>query len=135
MLAGVMMVVLSACGEDKNAEDVYSEALAASEDMESADVKMDIHMEMGSGESEAITIESSNDMQMTLDPLAMYMKGTNKFDMSIDGMDDEDTSAIPGMGTDQEMEMYMVDDTIYMYNEMMGGWLKMDGAGMGAIED
>ena len=122
------MLVLSACGSE-SADEVYSEALSAAEDMESAEVAMDIEMNMEVPDEGAITIESSNDMEMTIDPLTMYMKGTTKFDT------DEELGTVPGMGTEQEIEMYTVDDTMYMYNEMMGGWLKMEGTGMDAIAE
>lgn len=150
LMAGVLALVLAACDDsaeptgnsdgddtsDMSAGEVYKEALSASEDMESAEVDMDMHMDMDSDDEGAISMDNSSTSEMTMDPFAMHMEGTNNFDMGDEDLDDnEDAEDIPGLGDEMETELYMVDDTMYMYNELMGNWLKMEDAGTDAIEE
>ncbi|UJL47033.1 hypothetical protein KFZ58_03560 [Virgibacillus sp. NKC19-16] len=137
VFAGVMAFVLAACNDtaeptadtieeeesELTAQEVYSEALEASEEMESAEVSMNMQQQIASeAESTSIDTESSFDMQMTMDPLAIYQEGTTK--MMMDGEE-----GMPEMG----MEMYMVDDGMYMYSDQIGNWMKVDNAAMDAV--
>lgn len=124
---GVVALVLAACGNE-SAEDVYSKAMDAAEEMESAEATMDMTQTMDFGDEGSMDVDSSYDMEMTMDPLAMHMDGTT----SIGG--DDDTAGMSGLG-DMDMELYMVDDMMYMYNGMMGSWMKMDGADVDMIEE
>lgn len=138
LVAGVMALVLAACNEtaeptegaskekesDLKAEEVYTKALEVSEEMESAEISMNMKQKMESeAESVAMNTESSFDMEMTMNPIAMHQKGTTK--MTMEGSEEE----IPEM----DMETYMVDGEMYLYNEQVGNWLKMDGAMMDAV--
>lgn len=154
LLAGVMAMVLAACSDsseptggtnddaeteeteaqDKDkeqekeltAEEVYEKALEASENLESAEVKMDMQQTMEAGDgSGSMKTDSKFDTEMTMDPLAMHMKGVTKMEM--EGADED----MP----DMDMEIYMVDGAMYLYSEQIGDWMKMDGASMDAIED
>lgn len=129
LVIGLISLVLAACGSE-SAEEVYSNAMDAAEEMESAEATMDMTQNMDLGDEGSIQVDSSYDMEITLDPLAMHMDGTT----SMGGGDDDD-SALAGLEQDMDMEIYMVDDTIYMYNEMMGGWVKMDGTEMDMVEE
>lgn len=129
LVIGMISFVLAACGSE-SAEDVYSNAMDAAEEMESTEATMDMTQNMDLGDEGSIKVDSSYDMEMTLDPLAMHMDGTT----SMGGGDDDD-SDLAGLSQDMDMEIYMVDDTIYMYNEMMGGWIKTDGAEMDMVEE
>ncbi|WP_373895132.1 DUF6612 family protein [Virgibacillus sp. CBA3643] len=137
VFAGVMAFVLAACNDtaeptaDTNeeeeseltAQEVYSEALEASEEMESAEVAMDMSQQISSeADAASIDMESSFDMQMTMDPLAIYQEGTTK--MMMDGEE-----GMPEMA----LEMYMVDDGMYMYSDQIGNWMKVDNAAMDAV--
>src|SRR5699024_490750 len=113
---------------DMSAEEVYTKALEASEDMESAEVTMNMNQQMDpEGEEGSIETDSNFDMQMTMEPLAMYMDGTTT--MKMDGTDED----MPGM--DMDMEIYMVDDGMYMYSDQIGNWMKMDDASMDMVEE
>lgn len=135
LVIGMVALVLAACG-DESAEEVYTESLDAAEDMESAEATMDMTQNMDMGEEGTMDVDSSFDMKMTMDPLAMHMDGTTSMS---EGDDDEDNNdmdaAMPGMDMDIDMEIYMVDDAMYMHNEMMGGWLKMENDDMDMIEE
>lgn len=140
LVAGVMALVLAACNETAEptegtskekeskltAEEVYQKALDASEDMKSAEVTMDLqqHIEASGDEPVAMDTNSNYDTKMTMDPMAMYMKGVTKMEM--DGTDEE----LP----DMDMEIYMVDDGMYLYSDQIGDWVKMDGASMDMVE-
>lgn len=142
-VAGILAFVLAACNDkaeptedaskenesDMSAEEVYTKALEASEDMESAEVTMNMNQQMDpEGEEGSVETDSNFDMQMTMEPLAMYMDGTTT--MKMDGADAED---MPDM--DMDMEIYMVDDGMYMYSDQIGTWMKMDGASMDMVEE
>ncbi|MBP1971443.1 hypothetical protein J2Z83_003582 [Virgibacillus natechei] len=139
IVAGVMVLVLAACNDtaeptaeiaeteeeesELTARDVYSKALESSEEMESAEVTMNMKQQIESeADSTALDMESNFDMQMTMDPLAVYQKGSTK--MMIDG-----EAGMPEM----EIEMYMIDDGIYLYSDQLGNWVKMDNASMDAV--
>lgn len=102
---------LSACQE--NAEEVYNKALEASKELKSAEVDMDIKQSMGvPSEDMTMDISTKMDIKMTTDPLTMYQKGT--IDMG---------DLLP---IDMEVEAYVTDDAMYMYDSMSGTWMKMD---------
>src|SRR5699024_7197384 len=134
--------VLAACGEsaeptedsskenesDMTAEEVYSKAVEASEDMESTEMTMNMKQEIDpEGEEGTITTDSNYDVEMTMDPMAMHMDGTTNMKMS-----DADEN-MPDM--DMDMEIYMVDDGMYMYNEQIGNWIKMENGTMDMVEE
>ncbi|MBT2215313.1 hypothetical protein KK120_05670 [Virgibacillus dakarensis] len=142
IVAGVLALVLAACNKtaeptegtskekesDLTAEEVYTKALETSEKMESAEVSMNLKQRMESeADSVAMDTESKFDTKMTMDPMAVYLKGTTK--MTMDGSEEK----MPEM----DMEMYMVDDGMYMFSDQLGGgnWLKMEGASMDAIQE
>lgn len=142
-VTGIMAFVLVACGEkaeptegtsedqvdDLTAEEVYEKALKTSEDMESAEVNMDMQQKIDLGDDLGSMIMDSNfDTEMTMDPLAMHMDGVTKMEM--EGTD-EDVGDFPAM----DMEIYMVDDAMYLYSEETDEWIKMEGASMDAIEE
>ncbi|MEN1967657.1 DUF6612 family protein [Lentibacillus sp. N15] len=140
LVAGVMALVLAACNDTAEptegaskekeskltAEEVYSKALEASEDMKSAEVSMNVNQQIqASDDSVAMETKSNYDTKMTMDPIALYMKGVTKMEM--DGAGDEE---IPAM----DMEIYMVDDGMYLYSDQIGDWVKMDNSSMDMIE-
>src|SRR5690625_2749324 len=148
---GIMVIVLAACNdtaeptegkseeaeneeqaqdqeqeEELTADEVYEKALEASEKMESAEVKMDMQQQIEAGDgSGSMTTDSNFDTEMTMDPLAMHMEGVTKMEM--EGGDED----MPEM----DMEIYMVEEAMYLYREQIGDWIKMEGASMDATEE
>lgn len=113
----ILLTLLAACGSD-TADEVYTKAIEASEKMESAELTMDIEQNIEVPSEEATINQKINmDAEMTLDPLAMYQKGTISMEM------DE-------FPLDVESEMYMVEDEIFMYDSMTSQWMKMDNSMM-----
>ncbi|RKQ31345.1 DUF6612 family protein [Oceanobacillus halophilus] len=111
-------MVLAACGEsDGTAEEVYTKALEASEEMESAEVDMEMTQEMMiPGETESMTMESEMAGSMVMEPLAMHQKGVISIDMG-------EMSDVP---MEMEQEIYLVDNEMYMFDSMSNQWMKMD---------
>lgn len=68
----------------------------------------------GNGESYEETSSGDLTMDVVIDPLAMYMKGSM-------GMPDPMTGEI----VTNDMEMYLVGDEIYVFESELGEWLKM----------
>lgn len=107
----LFMMILAACGGSESAKEVYENALAAGEEMESAELDMTIHQTMSSEEMpEGLVMDMDMQSEMTLDPIAMYQAGTISFEMD-------------GMPFDTEMEMYVTDSDFYMYESMSDTWL------------
>lgn len=96
------------------AEDVFEKALTVAEEMESAEVLMGMKQTMESPDEESMSTEGEFTIQMTMDPVAMHQDGSLTFDMA--GMPAQDIN----------MEMYMTDDAIYMYEDDLGEWIKLD---------
>ncbi|MGM9922061.1 MAG: DUF6612 family protein [Bhargavaea sp.] len=132
MAAGTLTLGLAACNEtaeptegtpkekqsDLTAEEVYEKALTASQEMKSAEAKveMDQKISIPSQEVEMNTV-TDMDMEMTLDPLAMHQKGT----MSM--------SAAGGEEMSMDLDVYMTEDgTMYMRDPQGEQWIKMTGA-------
>ncbi|MFC7366183.1 MULTISPECIES: DUF6612 family protein [Bhargavaea] len=132
MVAGTLTLGLAACNEtaeptegtpkekqsDLTAEEVYEKALTASQEMKSAEAKveMDQKISIPSQEVEMNTV-TDMDMEMTLDPLAMHQKGT----MSM--------SAAGGEEMSMDLDVYMTEDgTMYMRDPQGEQWIKMTGA-------
>ena len=132
MAAGTLTLGLAACNEtakptegtpeekqsDLTAEEVYENALKASEEMKSSEatVKMDQKITVPSQEVEMNT-NTNMEMEMTLDPLAMHQKGTMTM------------SAAGGEEMSMEIDVYMTEDgTMYMRDPQGEQWIKMTGA-------
>lgn len=96
------------------AEDVFEKALTVAEEMESAEVLMGMKQTMESPDEESMSTEGEFTIQMTMDPVAMHQDGSLTFDMA----------DMPAQ--DINMEMYMTDDAIYMYEDDLGEWIKLD---------
>ncbi|RLL40393.1 hypothetical protein D8M04_19340 [Oceanobacillus piezotolerans] len=112
----ILTIALAACG-DGNAEEVFTNAMEAAKEMESAELVMDMKQEIEAPGESPITMESKMDAEMITDPIAMYQKGT----MSMT-MDD--------FPMDLEMELYLVDGEAYTYDSMSAQWIKLDSSAM-----
>lgn len=92
----------------------------------------------------AIEAQDPSDMEMNMEAAGTTMKATGSMDTT-DASDPkmEMTMKMSGSGTDMTMDMIMVDQTVYMKSEMLGGskWIKMSleemgsTAGMGDITE
>ncbi|WP_087973199.1 DUF6612 family protein [Oceanobacillus rekensis] len=104
---------LVACNSE-NAQDVYTKAMEVSEEMDSAEVSMDMNQFLSSpNDSMELEMESEMEAEMTLDPIAMYQKGTMTMTMGEETMD-------------TETEMYMTEEGLYTYDSMSQSWMKLD---------
>lgn len=100
--------------EELTAEDVLEQSVEAAQNLESAEVSMDITQEMEAPEQEvSFLMQTQTDAQIITDPLTMYQTGA--VTLEAEGETDE-----------QELELYLVDDVIYMNDAVSGEWLKMD---------
>lgn len=127
-IAVLVMITLNACQDkatptegtadentsDLTAEKVFEEALAVAEKMESAEIILDMQQTTETPDEGSMSSDGEFTVQMTMDPLLMYQKGSLTFEMA----------GIPPQ--DIHMEMYMTDDAIYLYEEDLGEWIKMD---------
>lgn len=96
------------------AEEIYKKALEVSADMESAEVSLLIKQNVEIP-SEDFSMETESDltMEMTMDPLAVYQKGTT-------------TALADGETEEMGQEMYITDEGIYFSVEEGDMWIKMD---------
>lgn len=134
-----LLLILTACGGETNEadkdtgkanedekveeskltlEEVYEKALERQNELESMSANVEMEQEMtyesADGDSFDASSTMSMKMDMILDPMAMYMKGTIGF-----------TDMETGESEDLETEMYMAEDGFYMYEPESKQWLKM----------
>ncbi|MCM3739837.1 hypothetical protein M3210_06090 [Oceanobacillus luteolus] len=109
----MLIMFLAACGESEDAQDVYQKALEAGEKIESAEVDMTMN-QIIEGDPAMGSMEMGMDTKtaMTLDPLTMHQAGTITMNMD-------------GMSLDNDMEMYLTNTDLYMYESMSQTWMKM----------
>lgn len=127
----ILAVGLVACGDgnskDASVEDIFNNALEASNKMESAEFTLDMEQEVEVPSVDMkMDIKMNMDGSMIVDPLAMHQKGK----VSI---------AMPGMGLGDEpmemdMELYLKDDEMYMYEGLMGTWTKAPSTELEALQ-
>lgn len=94
-------------------EEVYQNAMDRQNEIESlsSEVTMEQLMTI---EGQEINVKSDMTMDMTMNPIAMYAKGTS-------------TMFDPTVGEEVPMgyEMYMVEDGFFIYDEMSATWMKL----------
>ncbi|MGM9951651.1 MAG: DUF6612 family protein [Lysinibacillus sp.] len=123
-------VLVAACGDtatveddttkksDLTLEEVYEKTLERQQELKSAKadmaVEQNIEVEM-EGETAEINTSSDLTMDMVVDPIQLYAKGETT-------MVDSESGEEMSMPT----EIYMTeDDGFFMYQDFMGGWIKM----------
>ena len=109
---------------DLTSEEFLDKAANASEEMETGKIEMDMIMEMsGKGDGESL------DMSMSLQANVAMDMPNKKMEMEME-MEMPEELGTPFMPSSIEMEMYVIDDIMYMnMGEMLGedsGWMKMD---------
>lgn len=127
--AGVLTMGLAACGQtaeptsetteeqtsDMTLEEVFDKSMEVSNATESLSAKIDMTQNMKQP-SQDLVMETSSvmDMDITMDPLAIYQKGTTT--MKMDGSEEEQT---------MDMEMYMTEQGFFMNDSTTGQWMKL----------
>jgi hypothetical protein len=116
LLLAIVFVGLTACSsEDKRVNEIYNNALEAAEEMNSAEVDIEMKQEMGVPHEEStMVMESQMSGFIIAEPLAMHQKGTASITMGEDGP------------MEMDQELYFVDNEIYSFDSLSGEWLKMD---------
>lgn len=113
LLLLVMSAGLIACaGGDEKAKEIFTKAYEAAEEMQSAEVSINMNQQITIGDS-AMDISTDMEGEVIADPMALHQKG--KMTMNMDETPME-----------MEMEMYLADNEFYMYDGMMGQWFKVD---------
>lgn len=92
--------------------EIYEQAIAAQEDIESAEIQMELDQVIGY-EDEEMETTANFTILMTSEPFAMHQKGTTSLAF---GPDDSE---------DMEIEMYLTDEDAYFYEGMSGQWMNM----------
>lgn len=114
--------------EEKNdgeitASSVYEEAVKASEELKSTKLTMDVEQEIHAPDmDESMTMNIQGETEMTLEPLTLYQNMTTNAD-------------IEGEKVDSKMEVYSTEDDLYLYEEQLDEWIKMDSSMIGEIGD
>ncbi|MED4475219.1 DUF6612 family protein [Oceanobacillus caeni] len=109
---------LAACSSgDKEVNGIYNKALEAAEEMNSAEVDIEMKQEMSvPQEEDAMVMESQMSGAIITEPLVMHQKGTTSISMGEE----------MGEPMEMEQELYLVDNEIYSYDSITEEWLKMD---------
>ena len=114
--AVAMLIFLAACNSESasnltDAEDVLKQSLEAMEGLQSYSMKMESEQTMTVNDEEEVKMFMTVDAEMMIDPIAFYQKLSMESD-------------IPMMGA-FETEMYLIDDTIYVFEPMMDEWMEL----------
>lgn len=129
LFASLSLIVLGACGDDKvesektesdstqeesseSIMDIYEKAIAAAEEIESAEVTVELDQVM-EFDGEEMETSSEFTMLMTMEPFVMHQVGTTSMAF---GPDNEET---------MDIEMYMTDEDMYFYEGFSGQWISM----------
>ncbi|WP_280770098.1 DUF6612 family protein [Salipaludibacillus daqingensis] len=120
IVSGLALLTLTACGEvtsedGMSVEDILNQSISAMEDLDSYSITMDMAQVMNIGEEEGVDLDSSGEISVTMDPMAMIQKSTvNMGEL--------------GMGDEEELEYisyFTEEDGFYVEDPMMGNWLKL----------
>lgn len=106
--------------EDENeldALEIYEEALNASQAMESAEAYMEIKQTMTLPDEEPIHTLIESDIEMTMEPITLYQNMLTSMSAGDENLD-------------MEMEMYVTEEFMYVYEESIGEWIKADTASL-----
>lgn len=106
------MLLVTACGaagnDAQNAHGVFEKSIQAMEDVNSFSMDMDVEQEISFGEEALVTVTKMNG-DVIVEPMAMHQK------MSM---------SLADQGT-MDMEMYLTEEGIYMWEEASDMWMKM----------
>lgn len=99
-------------------QEVFNKSLEQSESIKSLSAKIDM-TQLIEVPSQEISMETNSkmDMDMVIEPLSLYQKGTTK--MTMPGM------PLSEQTDDMEMESYMTEQGFYMFDSMSSQWTKL----------
>ena len=104
-------------------EEVYNKSLAVSEELKSVSAKVDLQQKMNIPSEDAnVDITAVMDMDIVVEPMQMYQKGTTS-------MKTEDGS----MDESMESEMYFNGTDFYMYEGTGKQWMKLPVEALGDV--
>lgn len=113
LLASSLVFLLGACGDqaidDKSLEDIFSESIAAMEELESYSMEMEMVQELSAPSEESMTIKMTTVSQVQQNPLLMFQKMTA--DMGIEEVAYE--------------SYFSEEDGFFMEDPMIGEWMKL----------
>lgn len=96
-------------------QEVYDKSMEVSEELKSVKVKVDMKQTMFLPDEDMnLDISSLMDMEYTIDPMQVHQKGTTTMQSS-DGSIEAQT---------MDMETYIIDDALYMYEGTAKQWMK-----------
>lgn len=122
-MVSIMVFVLSACNlgqtSDMTVEGIYKTVTAAVENVESFEASVSMEQISSSIKNDDVhtELESDSNIQMTMEPLAMY----------IDTTSNESYKEITGDIPETDAEVYLVDNELYTYSTYSGNekeWMK-----------
>lgn len=129
----VLLALVSGCGnssEALKAADVYAKAMEAMQNVNAYGFDMEMTQIMSMPESaeglERMEIQTQGTGRALQNPMALEMTLT----MNMPGLAD-----MPQPFGDIEMQMYMADNQMYMFNSMSGVWMRQDLGEMGLDMD
>lgn len=136
LVATTMTFALAACNDtatpankevkettDMTLEEVYNKSLAVSEELSSVSAKVNLHQKMNIPSEEAnVELKADMDMDVVIEPMQMYQKGTTS-------MKTEDGS----MDESMETEMYFNGTEFYMYEGTGKQWMKLPTDALGDV--
>lgn len=111
-------------GSNESILDIYEQAVAAAEDIKSAEIDV-IMDQLIDYEGEQMEISANFTIQMITDPLIMHQTGTTSMPFAAD---DEDDGAM-------DIEMYMTEDDLYIFEGFTESWIHMPTSGMGDMAE
>ncbi|WP_050182320.1 DUF6612 family protein [Domibacillus robiginosus] len=127
--AGFLTMGLAACGQtaeptpettkEQTSEitlgEVFDKSMEVSNETKSLSAKVDMTQKMEQpSQNLKMETDSVMDMDITMEPLAIYQKGTTT--VAADGSEESQQ---------MDMEMYMTEQGFFMKNPEGGGWIKM----------
>lgn len=127
--AGFLAMVLAACGQtaepapgttkeqtsDMTLAEVFDKSMEVSNETKSLSAEVDVTQKMEQpSENLKMKTDSVMNMDITMDPLAIYQKGTTS--MTAEGTEE---------GQEMPMEMYMTGQGFFMKNPDGNEWIKM----------
>ncbi|RKL64990.1 hypothetical protein CR203_23230 [Salipaludibacillus neizhouensis] len=121
IVSGVMLLALSACGEETTSEggmsveEVLNESIGAMESIENYSLEMDMNQMMDMGEEGEVNIDSSSEMSLSMEPMTFVQ--TTSMDMG-------------DMGLEENMDMkylsyFSEEEGFFVEDPMTESWTKL----------
>ncbi len=98
---------------DMTLKEVYAKSIEVSEQLKSVKVQMTLDQKMNMPGEEEINMVADMDMDVVIDPIQIYQKGTTSMIMG------------EGMEEDMDIEAYLSTESFYMFESTTGQWMKL----------